>query len=35
MNENDAIKKEGEDQIDTKMEGTVNLVSSNAKVRVI
>ena len=35
LNENDAIKKEGEDQIDKKMEGAVDLVSSNAEVKII
>ena len=35
LNQNDAIKKEGEDQIDTKMEEAVNLVSSNAEVKLM
>ena len=35
LNENDAIEKEEEDQIETKMVGAVDLVSSNAKVRII
>ena len=35
LDENDAIEKEEEDQIDTKMVGAVDLVSSNAKVKII
>ena len=35
MDETDAIEKEEEDQIDTKMEGAVNLASSNAEVKTV